>query len=67
MGVRMLGLPYQFYWEKKDRFTNAWETYRYDFALPRIKRGVAFFLVARPPNIRSGKSSNGLRPIRRGT
>ena len=45
MGVRMLGLPYQFYWQKKDRFSNEWESYSYDFALPRIKREVAFFLV----------------------
>lgn len=47
MGVRMLGLPYRFYWETKDRFSNAWGTYSYDFLLPRIQGSVALFFVVR--------------------
>jgi hypothetical protein len=47
MGVRMVGLPYSFYWEKKDRFSTEWNIYQYDFVLPRIKREVGFWLVVR--------------------
>ena len=47
MGVRMLGPPYQFYWEKKERFSKEWETYSYEFDLSRIKGSVALFFVVR--------------------
>ena len=44
-GVRKVGLPYTFYWEKEERFSSEWNTYRYEFDLPRIKSSVGFWLA----------------------